>query len=288
MSISCLLGYVLYTPILSLKMFLVTTGILGIVSGALTLNQIQEAHQDGLMQRTKLRPLPSKKISKIEALLWAILFLTTGIFLLCKGGNINSLSLALFSLIWYNLVYTPLKKITVFAVVPGALCGAFPPLIGWLAAGGPLFDRSILAVTIFFFMGQIPHFWLLALIHEKDYNRAGFKVLSQLFTTLQIRHFTMVWIISTISIAMLLPMYRAINSPLSIIILLIISIWMGQRSIRLLNNKVTSSTILKQFTHLNFFFLLVMLIIILENLFLWGDNLSTTGQISIYNLTLSC
>lgn len=285
-ALSCFLGYILYTPYFSINTLFVTIGILGIVSGASTLNQIQEAYQDGLMQRTKLRPLPSGRISKEHALIWGIICLVPGMLFLVIGGNVDSLSLALFSLICYNLIYTPIKKRTPFAIVPGALCGAFPPLIGWLAAGGPLFDQTILAITIFFFMGQIPHFGLLSLIHEEDYSNAGFKTLSQQFGHVKTKHITMIWIISTIAIATLLPLYKIINTPLSIIFLLIISIWMGHRSIIFTYNKTNSSTLLRQFIYLNYFFLLVMLIIILEHLFIWGDNLPATGQISIYNLTL--
>ncbi len=72
-------------------------------------------------------------------------------------------ALGIFTLLWYNLVYTPLKRITAFAVLPGALIGAMPPLIGWTAAGGNPLDMEIMAVAFLLFVGQMPHYWLLLL-----------------------------------------------------------------------------------------------------------------------------
>lgn len=223
-AISCFTGFILYTPEISWQMFHVVFGIFLIVMGASALNHIQEYKKDALMKRTKFRPIPSGKISISEAVRWSVLFLLTGCAFLAWGGNISSLWIAILSIFWYNLVYTPLKQFTAFAVVPGALSGAFPPWIGWVAAGGDLLAPPILALSFFFFIGQIPHFWLLLMLYGEDYKQAGFKVLIDVFTFSQIRKITLIWMLSTIVVALLLPIFRVISSPILIWSLLFLSL----------------------------------------------------------------
>lgn len=153
-AISCFTGYLLYSPNFSLEMAAVVFGILLIVAGASAINHVQEYKKDALMNRTKFRPIPSGKISPVEAVLWSVLFLIIGCSLLVWGGNMMSFYIALFSILWYNLLYTPLKQISAFAVVPGALSGAFPPLIGYVAAGGDIWASSILALAFFFLLAK--------------------------------------------------------------------------------------------------------------------------------------
>lgn len=153
-AISCFTGFILHTPEIFWQMFHVVFGIFLIVMGASALNHIQEYKKDALMNRTKFRPIPSGRISISESVRWSALFLLTGCGFLAWGGNITSLWIAILSIFWYNLVYTPLKQFTAFAVVPGALSGAFPPWIGWVAAGGDILAPPILALSFFFFIGQ--------------------------------------------------------------------------------------------------------------------------------------
>lgn len=265
-AISCFTGYLLYTPQFSFNMAFIVFGIFLIVAGASALNHIQEHKKDALMNRTKFRPIPSRKISIPEAVKWSVFFLLSGCGLLTLGGTTESLYLAIFSIFWYNLVYTPLKQISAFAVVPGALSGAFPPMIGYLAAGGHFFDLPILALSFFFFIGQIPHFWLLLLLYGEDYKKGGFKVLTDVFSIKQIHNITLIWMLATIMVALLLPIFDVLSSQILIWSLLAISLFIIPSSFVLLKN-YNRITIRKLFLRLNLYFLMIMIIISADKLY---------------------
>jgi len=108
----------------------------------------------------------------------------------------------LFTAFWYNAVYTPLKRKSAFAVFPGALVGAMPPFIGWWAAGGPLFDNHIMILSLVFFIGQIPHFWLLMQKYGRDYQQAGFPIIEEKLSKAQINRLITVWMAAGISAAL--------------------------------------------------------------------------------------
>ncbi|RXQ87860.1 protoheme IX farnesyltransferase [Ancylomarina salipaludis] len=266
-AISCFTGYLLYSPKISFDMAAVVLGILLIVAGASAINHIQEYKKDALMNRTRFRPIPSGKISPAEAFIWSALFFLFGFVLLIWGGNIMSSVIAIFSILWYNLVYTPLKQVSAFAVVPGALSGAFPPLIGYVAAGGDLFAPPVLALAFFFFIGQIPHFWLLLLLYGDDYKRGGFKVLTDVFSIRQIHSITLVWMLSTVMVALLLPLFDVLRSQLSVWILLILSVWIIFYSFPILK-KYDRLTVRKLFLQLNLYFLFIMIMISIDKLYL--------------------
>src|SRR5665647_2611998 len=120
-----------------------------------TINHIQEYKTDALMPRTKNRPLPSGKISMKAAILIAGSFFAYGAFILIANFPFIVFLISLLTLLSYNAIYTPLKKVTAFAVVPGSLVGALPPYIGWVAGGGQIMDEQIFWVALFFFIGQI-------------------------------------------------------------------------------------------------------------------------------------
>ncbi|RZT91348.1 protoheme IX farnesyltransferase [Ancylomarina subtilis] len=266
-ALSCFTGYLLQSTDFSLDMAAVVFGILFIVAGASAINHVQEHKKDALMNRTKFRPIPSGKLSKNGAVGWSLLFLVVGCALLVWGGNILSFYIALFSILWYNLLYTPLKQLSAFAVVPGALSGAFPPLIGFVAAGGDLFAPPILALAFFFFIGQIPHFWLLLLLYGDDYKRGGFKVLTDVFSIKQIHFITLIWMLSTVMVALLLPLFEVLSSQVSIWILLIMSAWIIFYSFPILKNYDRLS-VRKLFLQLNLYFLLIMIMIGIDRLYL--------------------
>lgn len=266
-ALSCFTGYLLQSTDFSLEMATVIFGILLIVAGASAINHIQEHKRDALMNRTKFRPIPSGKLSRNEALVWSILFLIIGCSLLVWGGNLLSFYIALFSILWYNLLYTPLKQISAFAVVPGALSGAFPPLIGYVAAGGDVFAPPILALAFFFFIGQIPHFWLLLLLYGDDYKRGGFKVLTDVFSVKQIHFITLIWMLATVMVALLLPVYDVISSQFTIWVLLILSLWIMVYSFPILKNYDRLS-VRKLFLQLNLYFLFIMIMISIDRLYL--------------------
>lgn len=140
------------------------------------LNQVFEKDFDKLMERTKDRPLAQARMSIPEATLAAGLMAAIGVALLAYYFNTISAVLGAVSLILYAFVYTPLKRISPIAVFVGAIPGAMPPMIGWVAATGAItFDAYI--ITSIQFLWQFPHFWAIGWLAHDDYVKAGYKLL---------------------------------------------------------------------------------------------------------------
>jgi protoheme IX farnesyltransferase len=135
-----------------------------------------EREADGLMRRTRLRPLPDGRLQTGESFLFAAICSAGGLLTLAAGANLLSASVALATLLIYAVVYTPLKRVTSFATVVGAIPGALPPVIGWAAARADLAPGAWLLFGIVF-LWQLPHFLAIAWIYREDYARAGFAML---------------------------------------------------------------------------------------------------------------
>ena len=124
----------------------------------------------------KKRPLPTNKISKYNSLIISLIFMFFGLFLMLFFFNVIAFLLSLASLIIYTFVYTPLKRVGPIAVFVGAIPGALPPLIGWVAFSGEITIEAIIIFSIQF-IWQFPHFWAIAWIYHEDYKKVGFKLL---------------------------------------------------------------------------------------------------------------
>ncbi|UBM57274.1 heme o synthase [Marinilongibacter aquaticus] len=145
-------------------------------AAANVVNQILERDVDKLMKRTADRPLPSGRLSVNEAMVFAAICLVVSQTILLTAFNAKAMGIALLSFVLYGFVYTPLKRKGPVAVAVGALPGAFPPMIGWLAATNQFgFEPGILFAIQFFW--QFPHFWAIAWVLDDDYKKAGFKLL---------------------------------------------------------------------------------------------------------------
>ena len=139
-------------------------------------NQIFEKDLDKLMERTKKRPIPTDRISIKKSLIISVVSMVLGIFLIAFFLNIYAAFLSFISLILYSFVYTPMKKIGPIAVFIGAIPGALPPLIGWVASTGQITLEAIIIFSIQF-IWQFPHFWAIAWMYDDDYKKVGFKLL---------------------------------------------------------------------------------------------------------------
>ena len=210
---STAVGYFLAADRITLHIFAPAGGILLLAMGSAVLNQLQERQWDARMARTRQRPLPAGKVTPGQALAMAGGLVLSGGVLLYLTDSLLALFLGLLALAWYNGIYTPLKRVTPFAVVPGALIGAIPPAAGWVAAGGALQDPRILALSFFFFIWQVPHFWLLLLLYGRDYERAGFPSLTSLFERQQLERITFVWMFATAVACLLIPFLGGIQHP---------------------------------------------------------------------------
>lgn len=148
-----------------------------LLSGAsVALNQVLERSYDSVMTRTRNRPLPTGKLSVSESVAFAVLCLVVSLSLLWFYTNTLTVWLSMLSMILYTFVYTPLKRVGPIAVFVGAIPGALPPLLGWIAFSGTITYESIIIFGIQF-IWQFPHFWAIAWVADDDYKRAGFRLL---------------------------------------------------------------------------------------------------------------
>jgi protoheme IX farnesyltransferase len=145
-------------------------------AGATVLNQYLERDVDGLMQRTRRRPIPMGIISPAEALGFGISLVLTGLLILCWKVNLLTAFLSLLTCFLYVLVYTPMKRLTWLNTTIGAIPGAIPPLGGWAAATNHL-DPGGWVLFLILFTWQHPHFYAIAWLYKEDYKNAGFKML---------------------------------------------------------------------------------------------------------------
>jgi len=147
-----------------------------ITAGANAFNQVLEKDYDKLMKRTQNRPLAAGRMNMPEAILVAGLCGVAGVVMLWLCFNTLAAMLGAVSLLSYAFVYTPMKRISPFAVMVGAVPGALPPLIGWVCATGTIGFGAVIITAIQFFW-QFPHFWAIAWMGQDDYKKAGFKLL---------------------------------------------------------------------------------------------------------------
>jgi heme o synthase len=151
-------------------------GTLLVASGTGTLNQYIERHFDAQMRRTARRPLAAGRLKPSAVLRFGIALSAVGSIYLAAAVNALASLLAMFTLLSYLLVYTPLKRKTPLCTLVGAVPGAMPPLIGWAAATGSLnFEAWTLYAVLF--LWQFPHFMAIAWMYRDDYDRAGYLVL---------------------------------------------------------------------------------------------------------------
>jgi len=267
-TLTTVFGFVLASNSINTKIILPVLGVLLLACCAAVINHLQERRTDALMERTKNRPLPSGKVKPVTALYLALVLLIFGSALLSLTAGFIALGLGLLNLIWYNVIYTPLKKKTAFAIIPGSLVGAIPPAIGWVAGGGSLLDPHIAIVSFFFFIWQIPHFWLLLFIFGKDYEQAGFPSLTNIFNFNQLGRITFIWIITTIIIGLFLPVFGIVRSSYINVALLLAGFWLAFETFKLLRPSFEKKQFKYAFYNINAFIIIVVFLISIDNLFI--------------------
>ena len=140
-------------------------------SGAI--NQWYDRDIDAIMKRTQSRPLPAGKVDPDEALTFGVIISLLSVLVLWFAANVLAAALLAFTIFFYAVVYSVwLKRSTPQNIVIGGAAGAFPPAIGWLAAGGGLTIEPLILFAIIFIWTP-PHFWALALVKNEDYTKAG-------------------------------------------------------------------------------------------------------------------
>ncbi|MBK9099649.1 MAG: protoheme IX farnesyltransferase [bacterium] len=259
-------GYIAATIQIDVGIIPVLLGVLLLAFGSAALNHYQEKDFDAKMNRTKNRPIPSGRISSSLALLISSLLVISGSIVLIVFTNLLVLSLGLLNLVWYNLIYTLLKRKTPFAIIPGSFVGAIPPMIGWAAAGGSLIDPQMIIIAFFFFIWQIPHFWLLLLVMDNEYRQAGFPTLSMLFSKEQLSRITFIWIISTAVTGLMIPLFGIVSQLWVDIALFVSGVLLTWKAFGLLVESNDYSAFRLNFKSINYFALSVVFFVSIDKL----------------------
>jgi heme o synthase len=175
--------------------------------GSGAINQYIDRSDDGKMQRTERRPIPSGRLTPGEGLAFGVGMLLASFYLVVAFVNLLAALLVLAGMIYYVLIYSIfLKKTTVQNIVIGGGAGAIPPLVGWAAATGSLNIPSLFLFAVVF-LWTPPHFWALALVRRKDYARAGVPMLPVVRGEKETRWQIMIYSVQLVVLTLLLPLF---------------------------------------------------------------------------------
>jgi heme o synthase len=255
-------GYVVYAGHFNLETLYLVLGVFFLAGGSSALNECQESEYDARMERTKNRPIPTGKISRENAWVVSSVFIVVGLLILYLAfGEVTTL-LGVVNLVWYNLIYTYLKRVTPFAVVPGALVGAIPALMGWTAAGGYVFETTIIFIAFFLFIWQIPHFWLLMIKYGKQYEEAGFKTINQAVSPANLKMVIFAWVVATSFSSIIVPLFLVnISLPFFLIIFTLNLLFIAVFTKLSFGN--IAENFHKSFISINLYMMLFMLLLII-------------------------
>jgi protoheme IX farnesyltransferase len=241
-------------------------GVYLLSAGASALNQYQERKYDAQMERTNKRPIPAKEISANSALTVALVLILAGSMLLYFNGIIPVV-LGLLNIILYNVIYTPLKTRTPFSILPGAVVGAIPPMIGWTSAGLSLFHPTIIYIAVFMFLWQLPHFWLLLIKFGGEYEKAGFSSISRYFNTKQIKHIVFFWAGISSLFLFFFPVFSIQLSATLTIILIVFNLFFIGWFHRIIYGKEEKKAIRGAFILINSYMMVALIIFVINSFF---------------------
>ncbi len=265
-TLSACAGFILAKGGVSSEILGPALGIFLLACGSCALNQYQERKLDARMERTKGRPLPARKMAPSFALLLSSGLIVSGASILFFGASALASGLGLFGTFWYNGIYLYLKRKTTLAILPGALIGAIPPALGWVSGGGSLFDPRLGAISFFFFIWQIPHFWLRLLEFAGDYERAGLPSLAKLLTAEQLKGIIFIWILSTAVSCLLIPLFVSVNFRFVLVFLLAATLWIIWSAASFLRSQAREGYLKYTFLRLNIYAFLVLFLLSLDRL----------------------
>ena len=158
------------------RLFHTMVGTALVAGGASALNMYAERHRDARMARTARRPLPSGRVTPLEAVTFGVLLGVVGSAYLFFAVNPLTALLGLLTLLIYVWIYTPMKVTSTFNTAVGAISGALPPVMGWTAVRDTLGIEAAVLFAILF-LWQHPHFFALAWMYKADYEKGGYQML---------------------------------------------------------------------------------------------------------------
>ena len=232
---SCVICYLLAPKVVQydwIRIILLFVAGMLVTGSANAINQAVEKDTDAVMKRTSDRPVASGRMSVKEAYTFALIAGLTGIIMMYYFFNLSSALVSAFSLFLYAFIYTPVKKISSIAVLIGAIPGALPCLIGWVA-GNDDFGAGGWVLFGIQFLWQFPHFWAIAWVAHGDYSKAGFKLLPAdkgptKFTAVQ----CVMYAVLMIPVCML-PYYFGLTGIVSFWIVLVLNFFLVMQCVRL-------------------------------------------------------
>jgi protoheme IX farnesyltransferase len=186
-----------------------------------------------------------------------------GSALLLFGANLMAAALGLLAMASYNALYTPLKRVTPWAALPGSIVGAIPPMLGWAATGRSILDPAILAVAAYFFVWQVPHFWLLLLYFSDDYERSGLPCLTRVLNRSKLARATFAGIVLTaLVVGAGIPLAGGAGAIWTVGLLAAASTWLVWAARPLARRTALESrVVLKVFIKINVFALIVIVVL---------------------------
>ncbi len=234
--VSAVLGYGLGVPLGGFSMvdaLLLALGGLLVTGASDALNQVIEVEQDGRMSRTNQRPLVRGTMGMAEAIIIALVAGAIGTFVLWTTFGPLTGILGLLSLFMYVALYTPMKRLSSWAVFVGAFPGAFPPMLGYVAATGH-FGLGPGLVFAMQFMWQFPHFWSIAWVLNDDYAKAGYHLLPSQGGRDRFSGFLIVLYTFFTLLAGLLPWAFGLTGHWSALVAILLGLWMLLHALRLM------------------------------------------------------
>jgi protoheme IX farnesyltransferase len=259
---SCLVGYIIVPDleVTWVKLAWLFAGGLLVTGAANASNQLLEKDSDKLMKRTKERPLPDARIGQVEAIIFIMITLTLGCYILFKQFNFLSSSLAFISYALYTFAYTPLKKISSIAVLVGAIPGSLPCLIGWAAGTDHIWSLAAWTLFLLQFFWQFPHFWAIAWLSHEEYQKAGMNLLPRgeklgPYTAMQCLTYSAVLVPMAV-----LPMVVGLGGYIATVGCILAALWMCYNSYRFVKDHSDANA--RRVMFASFVYLPVVLIVL--------------------------
>ncbi|MFV0422792.1 protoheme IX farnesyltransferase [Oleidesulfovibrio sp.] len=204
-------GYLLQAGTVDWRLWVCSLATFTLTCCCSVFNQIQERELDARMPRTCQRPVAKGLLTPAAALIPGIVLLLASAGLLHASGGITLLGMGAFVIITYNGLYTPLKRISSFSLLTGAVPGALPPAFGWVAAGGSVFSPQLVIVTMVYYLWQVPHFWLRAEKDRAAYAEQGLPLPSIQLAT-RFSPLLNLWYSSYLTALLLIPLFPFMHS----------------------------------------------------------------------------